>query len=160
MTRNLRRRLTVAAFALALAGPCLAGGCGGATKTAKPKPPAPYRLSGRVIDAGTGKPIPQARLRFRAVLNTILGPRSIQIFDVADVDGTYRLDVPPGYDVMRAASQIRIDAAQVGYTVAGADIPPPTEKKDVYEVPDIAIAKTKPKAPWTPAPQPPAAPAR
>jgi len=147
-------------------GPALAGllalvvasGCGGPNQGAQPKPPEPYRLSGRVVDAATGRPIPQARLRFQAVLNTLLGPRSIKMLDIAGIDGTYLLQIPAGYDMMRAANQIRIDAAQVGYTVAGVDLPAPSEKKKVYAVPDIALSKAKPKSPWSNPPPGPAKP--
>jgi len=132
-----------------LAAVALAAGCGGANR-----PSGDYQLSGRVLDAETKKPLAQARLLFQALLPSQMGPPCvIKICDIAGLDGTYRINVPAGYDAMRTALAIRIDAALAGYTPAGTELPPPTEKKDVYEVPDLLLQKVAPRVPWNAPPK-------
>jgi len=108
-----------------------------------------YRLRGRVLDAETGRGLGDARLRLRAAIATGLGPRVFSAYGITAPDGSYELELGAGYDALRLAGRIRLDAGKAGYTTGGAEIPPPAAKQKVYTAPDIVLQRTelKPFAP-------------
>ena len=79
-------RISACAALLLVSAP----GCG-QPKPQKPKAADPFVIRGRVVDAESGQPIPQARVRFLANLQTILGPRSVSALDTTSVNGTYQI---------------------------------------------------------------------
>ena len=108
-----------------------------------------YVLRGRVLDAGTGRGLGEARLRLRAAIATNLGPRVFSAYGTTAPDGTYELELGEGYDALRLAGRIRLDAGKSGYATGGAEIPPPARKQNVYAAPDVVLqrAELKPFAP-------------
>ena len=138
---RISRRAALLVLALPALFCVLAPGCS-QPKPQKPKAPDPYVIRGRVVDAESGQPIPQARVRLLANLQTILGPRSVSALDTTAVNGTYQITLGGGLPVIRSAQQIRIDAGAEGYGVGGVEIPVPKEKQDVCSAPDIRLVKT------------------
>ena len=110
-----------------------------------------YILRGRVLDAGTGRGLGDARLRLRAAIATDLGPRVFSAYGVTAPDGTYELELSAGYDALRLAGRIRLDAGKSGYATGGAEIPPPPKKQNVYAAPDVVLQKAELK-PFAPPP--------
>jgi hypothetical protein len=110
-----------------------------------------YVLRGRVLDAGTGRGLGDARLRLRAAIATDLGPKVFSAYGVTAPDGTYELELNEGYDALRLAGRIRLDAGKSGYATGGAEIPPPPKKQNVYAAPDVVLQKAELK-PFAPPP--------
>jgi len=120
-----------------LAGALLAAGC------FSPRPDF-YVLRGRVLDADTGQGIAQARLRLRAAVATNLGPKVFSAYGITAPDGSYELELAEGYDALRLAGRIRLDAGKTGYATGGADIPSPARKQKAYAAPDVLLQRLKP----------------
>jgi len=108
-----------------------------------------YVLRGRVLDAETGRGLGDARLRLRAAIATGLGPRVFSAYGMTAPDGSYELELSEGYDALRLAGRIRLDAGKSGYATCGAEIPPPARKQKVYVAPDVVLqrAELEPFAP-------------
>jgi hypothetical protein len=140
---RVSRRPALLGLALLLG---LASGCGQPARKEKPKPPEDYVLRGRVVDAESVQPVPQARVRFLAPLQTLLGPRSVSTVVTTGANGVYEVKLGGAYPVIRSAQQIRIDAGADGYGAAGVDLPVPKEKQDVFAAPDIRLVKAGPKS--------------
>ena len=98
-----------------------------------------YRLGGRVLDAQTQRGLPQVRLRLQAKIPTALGASALVTYGLTREDGTYELELGAGFDLMRLAERIRLDAGKPGYEPSGADISPPTQKRASYTAPDIIL---------------------
>ncbi|MGB2613884.1 MAG: hypothetical protein WBD63_00785 [Phycisphaerae bacterium] len=121
-----------AAFA-ALGCGCMAGRSGNV-----------YRLRGRVLDAETGRGLDRARLRLRALMPTALGPKTLAAYGLTQPDGTYELELGAGFDVMREALRIRLEAGKPGYDTASADFGAPAGRQTIYPAPDITLRPETP----------------
>ena len=134
-----------------------------------PSPPKPllYHVTGRVFDGATKQPLPNVRLRLRAVVPvdfdvsrlptygdkkpTGKGTIPLTAFGFTKADGTYDMELSEGFAVIRNATEIRIDASVAGYEIASADMPTPAKPQDVYKAPDLYLApKTFGFSPGTP----------
>ena len=102
-----------------------------------------YILRGRVLDAETGHGLAQARLRLRAAIATGLGPKVFSAYGITAPDGSYELELGAGYDALRLAGRIRLDAGKAGYATGGAEIPPPAKKQKVYAAPDVVLQRAE-----------------
>jgi hypothetical protein len=125
---------------IALAALAALAGC--AWPVARPKKPELYQVRGRVIDGGTGQGLAYARLLLRVSLQTSLGPRTLAAYGVSAADGSYSVEVSETFDVVRCASQVRLDATKRGYVPAAVDVPVPEAKQPFYGVPDIVLGRT------------------
>ena len=108
-----------------------------------------YVLRGRVLDAGTGRGLGGTRLRLRAAVATDLGPKVFSAYGITAPDGSYELELGAGYDALRLAGRIRLDAGKAGYATGGAEIPPPAKKQKAYAAPDLVLQRAEVK-PFTP----------
>ena len=108
-----------------------------------------YRLRGRVLDPDTGRGLGDARLRLRAAVATNLGPKVFSAYGITAPDGSYELELGAGYDALRLAGRIFLEAGKPGYAPGGAEIPPPAAKQKAYAAPDVVLQKAelKPFAP-------------
>jgi len=104
-----------------------------------------YVLRGRVLDAETGRGLGDARLRLRAAIATGLGPKVLSAYGMTGPDGAYEMELGAGYDALRLAGRIRLDAGKAGYATGGAEIPPPARKQNVYAAPDVVLQRTESK---------------
>jgi hypothetical protein len=128
-----------------------------------------YCVTGKVIDATTRLPLANAQLRLMAAVNVDVdvsrlpkigetAPAGTGISNLSGVgrtagDGTYELKLARGFDVMRRAKRIRIEAGMPGYEVSGVDVPVPTVRKDEYEAPTIYLTRRMPTgSTFTPGP--------
>jgi hypothetical protein len=102
-----------------------------------------YVLRGRVLDAETGRGLGDARLRLRAAIATDLGPKVFSAYGITAPDGTYELELSEGYDALRLAGRIRLDAGKSGYATGGAEVPPPARKQKVYAAPDVVLQRAE-----------------
>ncbi len=137
---------------IALAALAALAGC--AWPRARPKKPELYQVRGRVIDGGTGQGLAYARLLLRVAIRTEVGPRTLAAYAVSAADGSYSVEVSETFDVVRYASQVRLDATKRGYVAASADVPVPEARKPFYGVPDIVLGRTGGPVPDVP-PAPP-----
>jgi len=109
-----------------------------------PRKPVLYCVQGRVIDAETKQGFPRARVLVRASIPTTLGPRVLSSYGLADARGVYEVELSEGFEVLREAMHIRVDASADGYLTSWAEVPVPAEKKAVYQVADIVLKKGEP----------------
>ena len=114
----------------------MAGGC----LRPPPSKPQTYFVKGRVVDAATGQGLPYARVLLRAAIPTDRGPQILSSYSFTGAQGAYEAELSEGFDVVRAATHIRVDAARDGYSPGGVDLPAPTQKESVYMAPDIVLA--------------------
>jgi hypothetical protein len=142
-----------------------------------PQPPAPvehvprrdikpsefFRLRGQVLDGATNQPLPQARLSLRVVVPTPGGPRYARVYGLANPDGTYQLELPLPFDMVRRARAIELAAGMPGYEPQTVLVPPPTAPEAVAVAPTVALQRrtaspftAPPRAPSPTAPAPPA----
>jgi len=128
--------IRISGFVILLA--LLAAGC------FSPRPDF-YVLRGRVLDAETGRGLGDARLRLRAAVATGLGPKVLSAYGMTGPDGAYEMELGAGYDALRLAGRIRLDAGKAGYATSGAEIPPPARKQKVYAAPDVVLQRTESK---------------
>jgi hypothetical protein len=143
--RVSRRAALLGLLALPAIFLAFAAGCTNPAKSQKQKPAEDYVVRGRVVDAESGQPIPQARVRFLAPLQTLLGPRSVSTVVTTGPNGSCEIKLGGAYPVIRSAQQIRIDAGAEGYAAAGVDLPVPKEKQNLNAAPDIRLTKVSPK---------------
>jgi hypothetical protein len=109
-----------------------------------------YVLRGRVLDAETGRGLGDARLRLRAAIATDLGPKVLSAYGMTGPDGAYEMELGAGYDALRLAGRIRLDAGKSGYATGGAEIPPPATKQKAYAAPDVVLKRAESKPFATP----------
>jgi hypothetical protein len=126
-----------------LAG-CLLGalclcGCGPLIRPAPEKPDL-YRVTGRVVDAQTRQGLANVRVLLRVTILTDLGPRALASYGYTGANGSYSMEVSEGFEVVRHAVQIRLEASGRGYKPAAVDLPPPAKPEKVYPAPDILLA--------------------
>jgi hypothetical protein len=133
-------------LAMAVLGGALAVGCG-------PTRPPLYAVRGRVLDANTRQGVAQANLLLRALIVREGGvaptrdSTTLVAYGLTDSDGAFEIALAGGFEVLRQARQIRLEAVKSGYTLSTTDISPPTRKEESYKVPDIVIARNN-YAPW------------
>ncbi|MBM4017358.1 MAG: hypothetical protein FJ288_03375 [Planctomycetes bacterium] len=108
--------------------------------TRTPPKPDLYRVTGRVIDAPTKQGLGGVRLLLRAAIPTDLGPRTLAAHGYTSATGTYSVELSEGFDVLRTAMGIRLEASKRGYLPVMVDLPPPAPGQKAYPVPDIVLA--------------------
>ena len=102
--------------------------------------PALYRLQGRVVDGGTQQGLPNTRVLVRAAIPTHFGPRTLAAYAYTNAAGSYEAELSEGFEVIRTATGIHLEAGRGGYQPAGLDLPPPTQEQPVYKAPDLVLA--------------------
>jgi len=138
---RVRRGTCAARGVLALGALAIALVAGCRLPPPQPRKPKLYEVRGRVIDADTQQGVPGVRVRVRATIPVGAGAQYLTSYAVSSVDGTYRAELSEGFDIVRYAVEIRVDASKEGYIAGGADLPPPAKKRDYYPVPDIVIKR-------------------
>jgi hypothetical protein len=149
------KRLTWQLAAVATAILCMAG-CGLFGKPA-PRKPNLYTVEGTVLDAMTQKSIHSARVMVRATIPSVtnttglppirgkmpsLGGQMLMTgYGVTDTNGKYRIELSEGYQIVRTATRIRIEASAAGYTAGSTELPAPQTEKSSYEAPDIILVR-------------------
>jgi len=133
-----RRATTCAVLAFAFLA-LLAGGCH--LPPPRPRKPNLYEVHGRVIDAETNRGVAGARVRLRATFQGPVGARHLTAYAVTGADGTYRAELSAGFDLVRHATEICLDASKRGHIPGGADLPPPAKERDFHEAPAIVIQR-------------------
>jgi hypothetical protein len=128
-----------ASFAVSTALAHLLAGCGPLIRPAPEKPDL-YRITGRVADAQTRQGLPNVRVLLRVTMLTDLGPRALVSYGYTGANGSYSVEVSEGFEVVRQAVQIRLEASGRGYKPAAVDLPPPANPEKVYPAPDILLA--------------------
>jgi len=126
-----RAALAIAALAL------LAPGCH--WPRPRPRKPNLYEVRGRVVDADTGQGVADVRVRLRATIAGPAGAQHLTSYAVTQSDGTYRAELSAGFDLVRRATEIRLDASKQGYIAGGADLAPPAKERDYYKAPAIVV---------------------
>jgi hypothetical protein len=149
--------------------------------------PTLYRVTGRVLDPFSKKPLVNVRLQLRAAIPiaTDIGrlparggvqprdpnqdylswvikrqpvdrvqPRdSSKTYLVANgftrANGTYDLELSEGFEVLRSATDIRIEAFLGGYEIGTMDMPVPNKPQKSYAAPDLYLSPRLPAAPPT-----------
>jgi len=106
--------------------------------------PLLYRVQGRVFDAKTKQGLANARVLLRAAMPGPAGTQFLSAYGIAGPTGAYDVELSEGFEVLRQATHIRIEASLRGYLAAGYDLPPPAKKEDVCRVPDIFLAPGSP----------------
>jgi hypothetical protein len=151
---------------LVIAATAVAGAVGCGTSSSKGQL---YCVTGKVVDAATRLPLANAQLRLMAAVNVDVdvsrlprigetAPTGSGVNNLTGVgrtapDGTYELKLARGFDVMRRARRIHIEAGMPGYEVSGVDVPVPTVRKDEYEAPTIFLTRRMPTgSTFTPGP--------
>jgi hypothetical protein len=131
-------------------------GCGNLFHTTPAKPQL-YRVQGRVVDGLTRQGLGKARVLLRATILTQLnaqalaaagspdaqGSGTVQLsnYGITAEDGSYTVELSEGFEVVRNASRIRLEASLPGYAPAGIDLPPPMKDDPVYKAPDLFLAR-------------------
>ncbi len=105
-----------------------------------------YRIAGKVVEGPASLGVPQARLRLKVGVPTVLGPRVFTAYGMTESDGTFELAVPVPFEAVRQATRIQIVAAKPGYAAKEVNVAPPEKQRQAYPVAPIALAK-KPPAP-------------
>jgi hypothetical protein len=133
-----------------------AAGCGNLFHTTPSKPQL-YRIQGRVLDGLTRQGLGKARVLLKATISTQLNTQALAAagspdaqgggvvqlsnYAVTDENGAYTMELSEGFEIVRAAARIRLEAALPGYAAAGIDLPPPTKDEPVHKVPDLFLAR-------------------
>jgi hypothetical protein len=130
---------------IALLGVTVLVGCG-------PSKPQLYSVRGRVVDAATRQGVVQAKLLLRALLveankEGLAASATLMAYGFTEADGTYSVELSQGFDVLRRASAIRLEASAPGYGTATMDVPAPTKKEEFYKLPDILMVRAV-ASPW------------
>jgi hypothetical protein len=143
---TIGRRCGWLAVLVGVIGGAMATGCG-------PSKPALYSLRGSVVDAGTKQGVSQVNLVLRALVVREGGAvatratTTLVAYGMTDTDGKYEIELAEGFDVLRQARQIRLEASKNGYSLAAMDIPPPNRKEDFYKLPDVLMVRNN-AVPW------------
>ena len=146
-------RLTAILTATLLAAQ--APGCGSLFHKTPAKPQL-YRVEGRVLDGLTRQGLGKVRILLRAIIPTQLqtqalaaagspdarGSGAVQLssYAVTAEDGSYTVELSEGFQIVRSATRIRLEASLPGYSAAGIDLPAPTAPEPVYKAPDLFLA--------------------
>ena len=122
-------------------------GCGPVHRSPPPKPVL-YRIQGQVIDARTGHAVAGARILLRAAIPVETGTQTISSvltsYGITGADGRYDVELSEGFDVVRAATRIRLEAQAEGYLAETRDLPVPAVKEKVYRVTDLSLIPGRP----------------
>jgi len=130
-------------------------GCGSLFHTTPAKPQL-YCIEGRVLDGLTRQGIGKARILLREIIPMQLqtqalaaagspdarGSGAVQLssYAVTAEDGSYTVELSEGFQIVRSATRIRLEASLPGYSAAGIDLPAPTAPEPVYKAPDLFLA--------------------
>jgi hypothetical protein len=105
-----------------------------------PQKPQLFCVTGRVADARTRQGLANVRVLLRVTVLTDLGLRTLAAYGYTGPAGTYSVEVSEGFEVVREAVQIHLEASTRGYTAAGIDLAPPAKPEKAYPAPDILLA--------------------
>jgi hypothetical protein len=129
-------------------------GCGSLFRTTPAKPQL-YRVQGRVVDGLTRQGLDKARVLLRATIPTQLqaqalaaagspdaqgfGAFQLSNYAVTAEDGSYAVELSEGFQIVRCATRIRVEASLPGYSAGGVEMPVPTRDEPVYKAPDLFL---------------------
>ncbi|MBE3068996.1 MAG: hypothetical protein IMZ66_02040 [Planctomycetes bacterium] len=119
-----------------------------------PRKPQLYAVRGRVVDGATGQGLAYVRVLLRASLDTSVGPRTLAAYGVTTADGAYSVELSETFDVVRYATQIRLDATKRGYVPGWIEIPPPDAGRPVHAAADLVLVPGGEPVPDVPPPGP------
>jgi hypothetical protein len=132
------RRLAAWVFVAIAVGVVAAGGCGRG-RQAKPEL---FRLRGRIVDAETKQGMAQVRLVLSAVIPTAAGKTTLKNYGITAADGFYDIELSEGFETLRYASQIRLEAAKHGYAAVSVEVPAPMKGAPFFRLGDIVMARS------------------
>ena len=69
------------------------------------------------------------------------GKVQLSSYAVAEEDGSYTVSLSEGFEIVRNATQIRLEASLPGYAAAAIDMPLATKDEPFYKAPDIFMAE-------------------
>jgi len=142
----------------------LSCGCGDLFRSTPSKPQL-YRVEGRVLDGVTRQGLAKVRVLLKATIPTQFnaqalsaagstdarGAGKVQLssYAVAEEDGSYTVSLSEGFEIVRNATQIRLEASLPGYAAAAIDMPLATKDEPFYKAPDIFMVSGSPGPPST-----------
>ena len=151
-------------FAVTLLVAVALSGCGNLFHTTPSKPQL-YRVEGRVLDGLTRQGLGKVRILLKATIPTQLntqalaaagspdaqGSGAVQLANYAMTaeDGSYTVELSEGFQVVRSAARIRVEASLPGYSPGAIDLPVPSRDEPVHEAPDLLLMEGAPAPPST-----------
>ena len=129
-------------------------GCGDLFRTTPAKPQL-YCVQGRVVNGLTRQGLGKARVLLRATIPMQLQTQALAVAGSPDAqgsgaiqlssyamtaeDGSYTVELSEGFEIVRSATRICVEASLPGYSAAGIDLPAPNAPEPFYKAPDLFL---------------------